>query len=122
MLEVAFTNTPTIYRKLHPGLRTDRNRIGLKIINELTIDYRKGRQIADLLQSELWFTYSPGMYMPVFVTSTTPSGKLHYPDCIVCSEQNKAGESSHNTVQYLQSPSLPSSMYGKIPYHAQGDI
>ncbi len=93
LLEVTFTNALVIYRKLHPGRRTDRNRIRLDIINNLVEGYRKGR--AGPIpgpQQELRLTYGPGMHMPEFVTRLARNGKLYYPDCLVCSKRPKPGE------------------------------
>ena len=57
MFEVSFCNTLAIYRKLHPGQCTDRNRIRMSIINHLCDGYRRGRgcQVAGP-QLELHFT------------------------------------------------------------------
>ena len=100
MFEVTFCNALVIYRKLHPGQRTDQNRIRLSIINHLCEGYRRGRARPMV---DLSWSFASHMALvrtyPEFVNRVTETAKLRYPDCLVCSKRNKRGEpKTHHTV------------------------
>ena len=97
LLEITFTNTLVIWRKLHPGQSLDRNKARMDIVNHLVGPYRRnithpGPRIAPV---ELRFTQAP--HVPELVEEINNKGNVKRRDCIVCSARYEPGGVRHQT-------------------------